>query len=546
MILFKKNYNGIIMIYLLRMIKEQFKLQAIIKKILIFSSIFSIQMSARNVDIQNVSGIDLYRGKKFAQSSVSSKILLFYSLDIEKTINLKKMITIYSLVLNKIVQDSQYKQVVEVVFLHDDKKSKMAPFQLDIVSKGIVRIILTDDFTQLEKTEVRKKIFTTLLLAKYGFLRKEWNIFEVPEWLLTGLEKQQRFYYKHKVNVEQNKLIIGLFKNYPAMNNLVHSGGILTISEIVDYPVPNKTYRAIYEAYSEACSLLLGTIKKDKNIIRKILLSSLKRKEQERSEIIYKELAILLEKNIKKRKKRMINRLNATGQIIINQDEDINKMLELTQLSLDEQKKYIDKWFMKILRKRFITSFQPYRYYEMDGILNDMFMVDVEIFNDKTPVTSDIIVVKSIIKLEKLLYNLDKINNITIVLNDLIAKVIRIKFKSGYLYQKTFDKLVIFFKYLREDDHYKEFDAEKFSALISGFRKDINKISVKEKELDGLLSDIENEKVPPWHLYYFEFYDGDIFEAMSNESKNVKKLLDSVEKLLESKKINVKESLPQK
>ena len=540
------------MIYLLRMIKRRFKLQTIMIYLLLFSGVFSIHTFGRNVDLQHINGVDLYRGKKFMQSSVSSKILLFYTLDIKKTINLKKMITIYNSVLNKVVKNSQYKQIVEVVFVHsDDEKSKMAPFQLDIVNKGVVRIILTDDFTQLEKTEVRKNIFATLLLAKYGLLKKEWNIFEVPEWLLTGLEKQQRFYYKYKVNTESKSLIIRLFKNYPAMNSLVHSSGTLTISEIVDYPVPNEKYRAIYEAYSEACSLLLEIIKKnttskDGSIIRKILFSSLKRKKQNQSEVIYKELAKLVEKNIKKREKRVLNKRDAAGQVIINQDEDTKKMLQLTQLSLKEKKIYVDKWFMKILRKRFINSFQPYRYYEMDNVLDNFFMVDVEIFNDKNPVTSDIIVKKSTIKLEKLLYNLDKVNNITIVLNDLIAKIIKIKFKSSYFYQESFDKLLNFLQNLKEDEHYKEFDADKFAALISGSRKDIDKISAKAKKLDNLLSDIENEKVPPWYLYYFEFYDQNIFEATGSESKNVKKLLDSAEKLLKSKKINVKESSPSK
>ena len=526
----------------------------IIKNVLFIFLLFSsFTLWAEDFDVNEINGIELRLGKKYSQSIIGNSINVFFTRELDDNLKLKrsllKLISVSNSVVGNVVSNSQYGQPVEFVFAHKNADELTAKdVQVRILNKRLVRVLLTDELNVYKAPRLRKKIINILLLAKFGYLQKKRYLMYVPDWILTGLEKNQRLYYEEKVHRDKRGFIkkVKVFRNYPAMSALVHCNGVLKISEIIDYPVTNEDYAAIYEAYSEACCLLLeyltkATSLKNEKFIKKIVYLSIRNKKPLNSAFVYR----LLVKEVKLENKKgsvvvHSNSKNFFSPLKIAGLEKKEKIAKLEKLPFDEQKKYIDEWFFDKLKKQFLTYYQPYSYQEIDKVISNLCNVDVETFNAKTPITSDIILKKSTIKLEKLLYNLDKINNITIVLDNLIAEVLMLKFKTSFIYQKTIDGLLKKLQYLRIDENYKDFGAEKFSLLVTMFKKDIAKISMRARKLDEMLSSIEDERVAPWYLYYYEFYSQDFFNAVDSESKKVKKLLDEAEKELKGNDLKVK------
>ena len=517
----------------------------------------SVNLFADKFDVKDINGIELRLGKKFSQYYINNSVLVFFAKNVDDSVKLQgallKLISVSNSVVKSATGISQYKQPVEIVFAHkEDNEKNAADVQIRILDKHVIRVLISDDIQALKDPVIRKKILDVFLLAKFGYLKNKKYLNYVPDWISTALEKSQRFYYDEKIHRDKDGLVKKpkIFRTFPAMSALVHSRGRLEISQIVDFPVPNEKFKAIYEAYSEACFQLLETLTKpahmkNRQLIKKIVYHSLKGKQPISSNYIYQELISEVKKS--NRKASVVSRarqVNYFSPLKINQLIKQEEIANLDKLSFEKQKKYIDEWFFNQLKKQFLSYYEPYRYYEMKDAIKDLCNVEVEVFNSKTPITSDIILEKSTIKLEKLLYNLDKINNITIVLDDLITEVLKLKFKSSFIYQESFDKFLKKLQLLQEEKNYEQFGADKFRNLVMTFKKDVAKISIKAKKLDDMLSNVEDNKIPPWYLYYFEFYSQDFFDAVNRESAATKKLLDEVEKEFNLNDVKSKKKTP--
>ncbi|UDQ96681.1 hypothetical protein AAEX28_06370 [Lentisphaerota bacterium WC36G] len=506
---------------------------------------------AKQYDVDKLNGVELRIGNEFAQYYINKSTIVFTAnttpkkktekiINDNNRINLVRLIKVTDAIVDKFIDLKEYQQPIEIVFLPFCNNKKMYA-KLTVTSTNVVRIFLSNKFQDFNNPKMRKLLFKVFLLAKYGCFLNEAALKNVPDWLVTAMEKEQRFFYRENVIRDDRGRLVNptIFRNYIAVSSLIHSNGKVKIEQIVDHPVPNEDYAAIYEAYSEFCNILLNTINKNKkirkqDIITKNILTRIQNGNVSNSKIIYNALVSVIADEAKRHSILKSQKFDYTGRGILKEFQQ-QKLIHLAQQPLTIQHTEVDIWFNKLLEDSFVNNVDPYNYHEIKRAFKDVFNVRVELFNDKMPITSDIIVLNSRIKLEKLLYNLDKINNITIVLDDLISQLIVLQFKTSFYYNNLIKNFVLKLKKINQNDSYQEYGAEKFEALVKMFKKELNALIKKDKQTDELLKKVENNRIPPWYLYYYEFYSQDFFDAVNSESSSVKKLLDDAEKIMRKK-----------
>ena len=408
-----------------------------------------------------------------------------------------------------------YTAVLKKIFGYDNFKKplilKFSPKNIFIdaeaISKSAVTLKLVSDYQSFLSFELRRELLRYMILAKIGLLRNKKDLAKVPEWFLVGVEKYCNLYFQRFLNVKRESNYIN---ELPFIDNLFHSNGKFSIEEICRYPV-SPVYISLFKAYEETAFYLLRIISStSRKLVESYLLKALKCPHDELGELTSSYLFEALKLRYKRQGK----------------DFGAYSLADVDNLLQDE------------IKKTFFNCFNPYWPYQVMRKLDALCTITV-VFSVENPVLEKVVELPDEkIRLEKLAYKLDKINNVDIVLNNLSADLKKLAFKSPAVYESAFNKMVTLIEELYDD---RSIDPEIFEEEIKDCYLLFKYASYKADEIEDYMQYVENSYFPVWDLYPLEAFSPEFADSEEDiKIPAVERMLERAEQRYGQKKMYLK------